>query len=261
MLRALIFDVDGTLADTEELHRQAFNGAFLEMGLGWEWSRSQYKKLLEVSGGKERIAEFIGSLRVSEVERRALTECIPMIHQTKTRIYKERAEEGRLLFRPGVMRLLNEARAAGLRLGLATTTTLDNVRVLIDSAWGRGRLGWFDAVGAGDLVEKKKPAPDIYQLVLSTLRVQPEECVAFEDSVNGLKAARLAGLVTVVTPTHWNSDHDFDGANLLLPHLGDELNPLDDRLCASIGANALGLVQIETLLSSGAAHGSNGCTP
>ena len=221
MLRALIFDVDGTLADTEELHRQAFNAAFMEMALGWEWGREQYKRLLEVSGGKERIGHYIESLHLAPTKARALLECIPMIHRTKTRIYKELIESGHLAFRPGVKRLLGDAREAGLKLGLATTTTMDNVHALLDSALGARGANWFDAVGAGDVVERKKPAPDIYNLVLSTLRVPRHEGVAFEDSVNGLRAAKAAGLFTIVTPTQWNHDHNFTGADLILADLDD----------------------------------------
>lgn len=250
MLRALIFDVDGTLADTEELHRQAFNSAFMEMALDWDWGREQYKKLLEVSGGKERIGHYIETLQVSPLQRRTLRECIPMIHRTKTRIYKDLVDGGRLPFRPGVKRLLTDARAAGLKLAIATTTTLDNVHALLDSALGTRGANWFDAVGAGDLVEHKKPAPDIYNLVLSTLRVPREECVAFEDSVNGLRAAKAAGLFTIVTPTQWNRDHDFSGADLLLPSLDDKTHLGDASSVAPIGGSALGLKQIEELLLS-----------
>ncbi len=248
VLRGLIFDVDGTMADTEEVHRQAFNDAFLEMGLDWQWSSLQYKKLLETSGGKERIAHYVDMLPTSAVERKAMIERIPMIHRTKTAIYEERVNRGQLAFRPGVMRLLDEARSAGVRIGIATTTTLDNVRVLIDSAWGRNRMAWFDAIGAGDVVAYKKPAPDIYNLVLSTLRVPAAQCVAFEDSVNGLRAATAAGLATVVTPTQWSSDSNFVGATLVLPHLGDDRNPFDPEITSRIGAPMLGLQQIEALL-------------
>jgi len=221
MLRALIFDVDGTLADTEELHRQAFNAAFMEMGLGWDWGREQYKKLLLVSGGKERIEHFIDSLQLTPARSGALKASIPMIHRTKTRSYKELIESGHLNFRPGVKRLLTDARAAGLKLGLATTTTMDNVHALLDSAPGTCGASWFDTVGAGDVVEHKKPAPDIYNLVLSTLRVSRDECVAFEDSVNGMRAAKAAGLFTIVTPTQWNRDHDFAGADVVVASLDD----------------------------------------
>ena len=255
MLRALIFDVDGTLADTEELHRQAFNAAFMEMSLGWDWGREQYKKLLEVSGGKERIEHYIETLPLEPMKRNALRESIPMIHRTKTRIYKELVESGGLPFRPGIKRLLTDAKKAGLKLGLATTTTLDNVHALLDSALGTRGADWFDAVGAGDVVEQKKPAPDIYNLVLSTLRVPRHECVAFEDSVNGLRAAKSAGLVTIVTPTQWNSGHDFTGADLVVTSLGEDTLPPSTTTTRKIGGAALGLKQIEDLLL--AAHPTN----
>lgn len=236
------------MADTEEIHRRAFNAAFIKMALDWEWTPALYKKLLEVSGGKERIGYFLDTLDIAHTSRHALHASIPLIHSIKTRIYKEMVESGCVSLRPGIKRLLMAARQRGIKLGIATTTTMGNVEALLSSPVGEKTIKSFDAIGAGDLVEHKKPAPDIYNLVLSTIRVPRHECVAFEDSVNGLRAAKAAGLFTVVTPTQWNNDHDFSGADLLLPSLGDEAHPLDAASQGRIGSRQLNVDRIEALL-------------
>ena len=218
-IKALIFDVDGTIADTEETHRQAFNAAFLAFELGWEWSRREYAELLRTSGGKERIAVYVDSLAVTPREKARLKGMIQLIHDTKTRIYGELITYGRAPLRPGVARLIGEARSAGLRLGIASTTTSANVSALIGAQFGAKAWNWFEAVACGDVVQNKKPAPDIYVRVLGMLRLPAEACVAFEDSVNGLKSAKAAGLYTVVTPTHWSAGQDFSGADLVLGNM------------------------------------------
>lgn len=220
-IKALIFDVDGTIADTEETHRQAFNAAFLEHGLAWDWSRHEYAELLRTSGGKERLAVYIDSLAAPPQEKARLKGMVQLIHGTKTRIYGELIADGRAPLRPGVARLIGEARAAGLRLGIASTTTSANVSALIGAQFGAEYWNWFEALACGDVVPHKKPAPDIYVRVLGMLRLAAEDCVAFEDSVNGLKSAKAAGLYTVVTPTQWSAGQDFRDADLLLPSLGD----------------------------------------
>ena len=220
-IKALIFDVDGTIADTEETHRQAFNAAFLEHGLRWDWSRDEYAELLRTSGGKERLAVYIDSLAVTPQEKARLKGMVQLIHATKTRIYGGLIADGRAPLRPGVARLIGEARAAGLRLGIASTTTSANVSALIGAQFGAEAWNWFEALACGDVVPHKKPAPDIYLRVLGMLRLPAEDCVAFEDSVNGLKSAKAAGLYTVVTPTQWSAGQDFHDADLLLPNLGD----------------------------------------
>lgn len=231
MLAALIFDLDGTLADTEETHRQAFNAAFIEFGLWWDWSPPLYAKLLAVSGGKERLRHHIGTLRVPPAERARLLEHVPALHETKTRIYTELVVRGQRPFRPGVLALLDAAHRAGLKLAIASTTTSANVDALLRANLGAGSDIGFDVIACGDQVKEKKPAPDIYRLALACLRLAPESCIAFEDSRNGLRAAKAAGLATVVTPSGWTVAQDFSAADLVLPSLeGLDLARLDRLL-------------------------------
>jgi HAD superfamily hydrolase (TIGR01509 family) len=250
-IEALIFDVDGTLADTEETHRQAFNAAFLEHDLHWNWGPHQYVELLKISGGKERIAKYIDALNLPPAEKERFQGIIPGIHRTKTRIFAELIRDGRSPFRPGVARLIHEARAAGVKLGLASTTSPANVEALISAGLGEDGYHWFNVIACGDQVPAKKPAPDIYRLALSTLDLPASSCVAFEDSGNGVRAAKAAGLFTVVTPTIWTQTQDFAGADLVLYSLGDPDRPLDPGAAARIGAPYLGLAQLEALHEAG----------
>lgn len=225
-LDALIFDVDGTLADTEEAHRTAFNLAFEQLGLSWKWTRADYRRLLTTTGGKERIARHIASLDLSEADRADLGTRIPQIHAIKTRLYSAVVRDGAVPLRTGVARLLDEAAAAGCRLAIASTTTAANVDALLHATLGTRALDLFGVIACGDQVAAKKPAPDIYLLAMQHLGVRAEHAIAFEDSDNGLRAAQAAGLWTVVTPTYWSEDHDLSDADLLLPHLGEPAIPL-----------------------------------
>ena len=233
-LKALIFDVDGTLADTEEAHRRAFNEAFRQHGLEWNWSAPEYAHLLSVTGGKERLAFYIESLPLCAGEQRALMQRIPAIHKTKTDIYAAMVEAGQITLRDGVERLIEEAALANVQLAIASTTTLANIEALLRSTLGRYSAQRFAVVGAGDQVRRKKPAPEIYRFVLRELDRSARECVAIEDSANGLAAAKQAGLYTVVTPSAWTAADDFTAADLVLPSLGSvgirELDRQLDRL-------------------------------
>ena len=220
-LQALIFDVDGTIADTEEVHRQAFNATFLAMDLGWNWSEAEYMVLLGVSGGPERLAHYISSLRVSPAERQRLVGLVPAIHREKTRLYYELISDGRAAARPGVARLMNEAREAGVKLALAATSTTANVEALVGAVLGPKALGWFGAVASADEVAQKKPAPDLYRRIVGTLRVPTDACVAIEDSANGVLAAKAAGLTTIATPSRWTATQDFSQADLVQPSLDE----------------------------------------
>ncbi|MGE0861768.1 MAG: HAD-IA family hydrolase [Gammaproteobacteria bacterium] len=255
-LRALIFDVDGTLADTEEAHRQAFNGAFAQAGLSWYWTEARYGELLAVTGGKERLAAFIATLDLDAAERERHLAAIPALHRAKTDYYAGLVATGRVALRPGIARLVADARAVGLTLAIATTTTLDNVHALLRGTLGAGSFGWFAAIGAGDAVPRKKPAPDVYHYVFDVLGLEARECVAFEDSAAGLAAAHGAGLATVVTPCQWTEQQDFSDADLLLPHLGDGLNPLPADAGLPRAATRLELAHLEALLERRAARDS-----
>ncbi|HEX5459037.1 MAG TPA: HAD-IA family hydrolase [Steroidobacteraceae bacterium] len=243
-IEALIFDVDGTLADTEEAHRQAFNDAFRAHGLDFCWSRELYRELLQVTGGKERLAAFFYRARLTASDRILLSGLIPRLHATKTSFYRESMERGRVPLRSGVRRLMAEARAAGLRLAIASTTSPDNVSALLEGALGYGALNEFSVIATGDAVSRKKPAPDIYLLALSRLGVTARRAVAFEDSAIGVAAAKAAGLLTVATPSDWTREQDLAAADLVLPCLADPASPLEPADAWRIGAPYLGLEQL-----------------
>ncbi len=221
-LNALLFDVDGTLADTERYgHRPAFNRAFAEAGLDWHWDATLYGKLLAVTGGKERMKHYVDQYRPDYVKPVFFDELVARLHQAKTRHYIELAARGGIPLRPGVARLLREARAADLRLAIATTTTPENVTALLENSLGPGTQAWFEIIAAGDIVPTKKPAPDIYFHALEKMGLAPAECLAFEDSGNGLRASLGAGLKTLVTVNDYTLDHDFSSAAVVLTHLGE----------------------------------------
>ena len=213
-MKALIFDVDGTLAETEELHRRAFNEASAAAGLPWSWDRERYRMLLATTGGKERIARFM----IDEGLDPARAD-IAALHADKTTRYVGLMEQGAVEARPGVPALVGEARAAGLRLAVATTTSLPNVEALSLALFGEPANRVFDVVAAGDEVAAKKPAPDVYRLALSRLGLVPVDAVAFEDSLNGLRAAQAAGLACVAAPGVYSAHEDLSAADLLVPDL------------------------------------------
>lgn len=253
-LRALLFDLDGTLVDSEELHRQSFNQAFLKFGLGWSWSPEVYAGLLNVSGGVDRISVHIDRLPMPPAEADRLRALIPGLHREKTRLYGEFVAAGGGRVRPGIARLFAEARADGIKIGIAATSAITNVQTMLGAVFDAEARKAIGAVAGADLVERKKPAPDIYRLLMSMLWVAAEQCVALEDSSNGLAAAKAAGLVTIVTPSRWTRAQDFTAADLLLERLGDPEDPLDDGDAARIGgAQYLGLAQIKALQAAAVA--------
>ncbi|MER2606714.1 MAG: HAD-IA family hydrolase [Siculibacillus sp.] len=225
--KVLIFDVDGTLAETEEIHRAAFDRAFAEDGLDWRWDVDLYRALLRVTGGKERIRARADALGL---DRAALPdERIARLHARKTEIYGATVRAGGCVLRPGVEALIRSAHAVGRRLAVVTTTSRPNVEALLAATLGADGPALFAVTICGEDVAAKKPAPDAYLLALERLGVAAAECLAFEDSWNGLTAARAAGLATIVTPSLYTEGEDFTGAARVLPDLVgfDPDRPLD----------------------------------
>ena len=214
-LKALIFDVDGTLAETEELHRRAFNETFAEAGLDWCWSQEDYTDLLKTTGGKERMKVHRDALGQDSPDDAAIAD----LHGLKTARYGELMRSGAMDLRPGVRDIIDEARANGLRLAVATTTNRPNVEALTQACWGQPADAVFDVVAAGDEVAAKKPAPDVFDLALARLNLSATDAIAFEDSRNGLLSAKAAGLRVVMTPSAYTAAEDHSEADLVLDHL------------------------------------------
>lgn len=218
-LKAVIFDVDGTLADTEEAHRQAFNATFKEFGLPWHWDVELYVELLSVAGGKERLAHYCRCVDPQRMAQPDSADFIARLHQRKTRVYERRVEMGEVPARPGVVRLIRELLEADVRLAIATTTSRANVDVLLATTLADLPRDCFEVIGAGEQATAKKPAPDIYRWVLEKLGLQGTDCLAIEDSRNGVRAALGAGISVLVTESSWTSRDDFTGAVAVLPDL------------------------------------------
>ncbi len=217
-IKALIFDVDGTLAETEEAHRAAFNQAFKAAGLDWNWSVADYRQLLKTTGGKERIKLFQADFPADE---QLTDEEIKDLHAEKTKRYLKILKQRKLALRPGVKALVQAATDAGIRVAIATTTSRPNVDTLCVCFWGKPAGKVFEVIACGDEVENKKPAPDVYLLALERLGLSAKDCVAFEDSRNGLISAHGADLPVVITPSMYTDTDDFTGAECMLRNLTD----------------------------------------
>lgn len=226
-LEALIFDVDGTLAETErDGHRVAFNQAFQEFGLPWHWPIGLYGQLLRVAGGKERIHYYIHRYQ-PKFEAEDVDGLVIALHQAKAKHFQALVEGNVIPLRPGVRRLIEAARKEGIRLAIATTSAKASVMPLLEQLLGPKSPGWFEAIAAGDMVPAKKPAPDIYNLVVSTMDLNPATCLVIEDSQQGLEAANAAGLTTVVTVNDYTRKHTLTSARLVINHLGEPNLPFE----------------------------------
>lgn len=212
MLRALIFDVDGTLAETEELHRKAFNEAFRMQGMDWHWDVPTYARLLKITGGKERIAAYADEIGAKGIDPKP-------IHLVKTEIYNRELRAGGLELRAGVENLITRAKVQGFLLAIATTTSRPNIESLLAVTLGPNAHRDFKVIITGEDVAEKKPDPEAYKMALAQLGIPASDAIAFEDSKNGVDAARGAGLRVIVTPSLYTASDDFSGASFVIPTL------------------------------------------
>ena len=245
-LEALIFDVDGTLAETEELHRQSFNATFEQFKLDWHWDPELYAKLLQTTGGKERIVSYVTDYKPDQA---AVLDKLAAMHRTKTKSYLDLLAKGALMLRPGIERLVDEARERGIKLAIATTSNPANVKALLRSTLGDDSPNWF-AIAAGDVVPHKKPSPAVYFEALESLAVGPGHAVAFEDSYNGLQAALAAGLPVVATPSLYLAGEDFAGARSVISTLGEPEKPFTHIAGATFPRSYVDLDGLQGLLDS-----------
>ena len=221
MLKALIFDVDGTLADTESAHLAAFNHAFAEQGLDWHWDVALYTSLLEISGGKERMLHYWKQVHpdMKDIDGSGLRDTIDHLHALKTASYEAAVQGGAVQLRPGVLALIEQAHQQGLRLAIATTTSPVNIAVLLRNAIGPDWKDLFGVIEDASTAPKKKPHPQVYVQTLARLGLPSGACLALEDSSNGLRASAAAGLKTIITPNNFTAHHDVSGALRVLPNL------------------------------------------
>ena len=216
-LQGIIFDVDGTIADTEDIHRQAFNKAFSKFDLNWHWSKEKYHELLFISGGKERITRCLADDNATKKN----TGFIEELHKCKSEYYRSILLGSDISLRPGVKRLITEAKEKELKIGIATNSSTENLQALIKKTFKVEPEKLFNTIVTNNIIADKKPSPEVYYRALKNLELSANKCIAVEDTVNGNTSAIRAGLRTVITTHAYTANNDFDGASLVLNNLGE----------------------------------------
>ncbi len=249
-LKALLFDLDGTLADTEaQGHRPAYNSAFKDLGLAWKWGPKLYRKLLNMPGGRERVRHYVEAYQPEHGDQ-SVDELVEAVHSAKSRHYAKRLERGKIPLRPGVRRLIEEAKALGVQVAIVTNASRASIEPFLAHAMGPGLIDKVDLVVGSEDVRAKKPCPDLYELALERLGVPAGHCVAIEDSDVGLQAARSAGLTTLVTVNSNTRKQAFDDAVLVVDSLGEADMPVEilDSLGADVGCHVIDVPFLNSLI-------------
>jgi len=250
-LKAIIFDVDGTLANTEEAHRVAFNYAFEQAGLSWSWDVELYTKLLKVTGGKERINYYVSEFLAERIEQ----DIVASLHAAKNAQYQAIIQRKELPLRSGILSLIEECKKTNMKIAIATTTSPGNVRNLVTATMGDDALSWFEIIADAEVAPVKKPAPDVYEFVLDKMGLKAEECIAIEDSYNGVAAATKINIPTLITVNNYTAHDDFAGAMIVVNELGDdstscEVVTIDDSLDEKSVGNKITLETLKQLHSN-----------
>ena len=227
MLKALIFDIDGTVAETEEFHRRAYNRVFSDERISWNWSKDLYKKLLKVTGGRERLKHYEENVATNKYNLNS--DEILRIHTKKNEQYNEWVNEGLLHLRPGIETLINKAQENNIQLAISTSTSLMNVKSLFKNCIRKDPYTIFKTIATGDMVKKKKPDPEIYLLALRQLSLSPTECIALEDSYNGLISAKNAKIKTLCSPSLYHRDDNFSEADFICEEFTEDKLPIELR--------------------------------
>ena len=219
-IKAVFFDIDGVIIDTErDGHRVSFNMTFKEFGFSDEWGVDYYHELLQIAGGKERMKHHLETKGFSKpVPAPEVDELIKAMHKRKTAIFVDLIESLKLPLRPGVHRFMQEAMQAGLKIAVCTTSNEQAAKAVTERALPDIK---FDLVLAGDVVSRKKPDPEIYNLALSKLGLKPEEVMVVEDSKNGVAASKAAGIKTIVTTNVYTEKEDVSAGDVIVTCLGD----------------------------------------
>lgn len=254
-LRALLFDVDGTIADTECLgHRPAYNQAFKELGLPWRWGPKLYRRLLKQPGGRERVSHYLDSYSPELGERaddgrENPDNLVGDIHKAKSRHFSRLVKRGRVPLRPGIARLMREAAAAQIKLAIVSNASRATLEPVLEHSVGSELRGLLSLVISGEEVSAKKPAPDLYLRAAECLGVRPGECLAIEDSAMGLAAAVAAGIATVITVNQNTREEDFSGADLVVESLGEPGEPTAVITGPAVAGDCVALADLRDLLA------------
>ena len=225
LLSAVLFDVDGTIAETEELHRKSFNESFKEFNLDWFWDKPIYKELINIGGGKERIQHYMKRAWPEMLEYKNLSKYIDSIHKVKNEIYEDYLNEETITFRPGIKRLISELKESRIRIALVSSSSKTNIENLLLKGLQFKSIDFFDLIAHGDCTKNKKPSPEIYEWALEKLKLSAQSCIAIEDSPRGLDSAVAAKIKVIVTPSELTSDENFEDADLVVSDLGEPKEP------------------------------------